>query len=98
MTQGPKALAPETKPPQLDDESAKLLTTHLKGITSVTLRIVGDEKMTGAAITGFLQGKGILVDVIHIEQIVPQPLRRFSFQYHGRSAVVTVTPAASLKG
>lgn len=95
---GPNPPTPAVKPAELDEATAKLLTTHLKGISSVTLRVVGKDPRSAAGIVHFLQGRSILVDVTLLEHIVPPPLRRFSFQYAGRSAVVTFSAEAPLSG
>lgn len=76
----------------LDEEGARKILSKLKGIDSVTVRVIGAHEFAGPEVTEFIRAAGFLVSYQRIERIVPAPTRRYTMQYRGRAATITVAP------
>lgn len=90
-----EAIGPEGGAPGLhflDEASAAHLLAQLRGISSVTVRLLGENPHALPEVTAFLEAEGFAVATAPIQQMIPPPSRRFVFRYHGQAATVTIAP------
>ncbi|NUB43999.1 hypothetical protein GEU84_006375 [Fertoebacter nigrum] len=76
----------------LDEVAAAYLLAQLRGIRSVTLRLLGENPHALPEVTAFLEAEGFDVVSAPLERMIPPPSRRFVFRYHGQAATVTIAP------
>lgn len=76
----------------LDEVSAAHLLAQLRGIRSVTVRLLGENPHAVPEVMAFLAAEGYEVATAPLERMIPPPSRRFVFRYHGQAATVTIAP------
>ena len=76
----------------LDEVSAAHLLAQLRGIQTVTVRLLGDNAHAGPEVVAFLAASGFEVTSETLQRMVPPPSRRFVFRYKGPAATVTIAP------
>ena len=95
-----QALVPAPQPVSslIDDASFRHLTHTLRGVHSARLRFYGTDSAYEDEIIALLLALEISVESEHITRIAPPPRQRFSFQFQGRHATLTVAPGLPLRG
>lgn len=87
---------PAASPPALrflTEPDARYLLSHLSGVTSVTVRVLGEHPDAGPEVTAFLRASGYEVRQETLGRMVPPPLTRYALRYRGKTATLTVAPA-----
>lgn len=79
----------------LGEADARFLISRLNGVTSVTVRVLGEHPDAGPEVTAFLRASGYDVRQETLERMVPPPLTRFALRYEGKAATLTVAPAVA---
>lgn len=82
----------------LDDESLTYLTRALQGVQSAKLRFFDASKGLQDDLISLLLALEIPSQSERILRMAPAPRRRFSIQYQGRAATITVSASMPLLG
>ncbi|AMY70843.1 hypothetical protein [Frigidibacter mobilis] len=77
----------------LTETDARFLISHLSGVTSVMVRVLGEHPDAGPEVAAFLRASGYEVRQETLQRMEPPPLTRFALRYQGKAATLTVAPA-----
>lgn len=95
----PDSPLPEAPRPSLiDDASFRSVAHSLRGVQTARVRFMATQPDYEAEFVALLLALDISVESESISRIAPMPKQRFSFQFKGRHATVTVAPNLPLRG
>lgn len=89
---------PQFELQHMDDETIQLVTRNLRGVQSANVRFYHTDKRFEEEFIALMLALEISTDTTRIERIAPPPRRRFSFQFAGSKATITVAPNEPLLG
>lgn len=82
----------------LDEETLQLVARNLRGVQSARLRFFRTDRELEQELIALFLALEIPTETERIERMAPPPRRRFSFQFRGDEAVITVAPDQPLTG